>query len=379
MCVLIAVGLAGRAGYSAVLSLQGSNRAATPAQMAGAWKPIEALRVGDRVWTNQAGVAPPSETEVDARTWRQLVLRAEVPWEDGTVDDLNVETLRPPAWIAAHRPQVGASISLPLDLVEMGLPTTLRAQVVAIKPCPAIAPGPGRVVLTTVNHLNRDVRELTVCDAQGHQERIRPTGLHRFYRETDAAWVHVDQLGPGDALRGRSGRLTVVVMARVPRVHRVYNLTVEGEHLYQVSSLGAFAHNTGCSQATAELATGGNTTTKVTVGGGATTNRITAENARAIQDFVNRYQVEVTVVGSRVNPNKALTPGQSDWDYLINPIAGVKPAKSLREVENSASKYLPRGARRTDQFGNTRNGMDLQRNEAVDSTLPHVTFRPQNP
>jgi hypothetical protein len=119
-----------------------------------------------------------------------------------------------------------------------------------------------------------------------------------------------------------------------------------------------------------EIGAGGNTVAKVTVGGGATTARIAAEHARAIQEFVDRYQVEVTVVGSRVNPNKALTPGQSDWDYLINPIEGVKPTKSLREVENSATKYLPRGSRRIDELGNSRNGMDLQRNEPVDPSLP---------
>ncbi len=59
---------------------------------------------------------------------------------------------------------------------------------------------------------------------------------------------------------------------------------------------------------------------KVIVGGGATTTRISSTNAHAIQAFSTKYNVRVTVVGSRVNPDKALTPNSSDWDYLISPL-----------------------------------------------------------
>jgi RHS repeat-associated protein len=206
-------------------------------------KPIEALRVGERVWAGNPEGGQGTETRVDPATWRQLQLRAETRWDDGTLDVIEVETLQPPEWVAAHQARVGAMVPLPLDLVEMGLPEHLTGRVIANNPCPRIVRGPGQVVLTTVNHLNADVRELTVEDKQGRRESFRPTGQHRFYREVDKTWVSAAALRKGDKLHGRSTPLTVVANGAVPGVHRVYNLTVEGEHVYQVSTLGVVAHN----------------------------------------------------------------------------------------------------------------------------------------
>src|SRR5262249_24914712 len=146
---------------------------------APASKPIAAIRVGERVWADNPDGPAPSETRVDPATWRRLGLREVSRWADGTEDVILVETLQPPEWVRAHKARVGARVPLPLDAVEMGMPADLRAEVIADEPFPVIAPGPGQVVLTTVNHLNRDVRELTVEDAHGRRERIRPTGTHR--------------------------------------------------------------------------------------------------------------------------------------------------------------------------------------------------------
>jgi hypothetical protein len=46
--------------------------------------------------------------------------------------------------------------------------------------------------------------------------------------------------------RVETGRLRVVANTRVAGVHRVYNMTVEGEHVYRVSCLGALTHNLNC-------------------------------------------------------------------------------------------------------------------------------------
>jgi hypothetical protein len=165
-------------------------------------------------------------------------------WVDGTLDDIHVETLQPPEWLASHQVKEGAMVPLPLDLVEMGMPEDLQGEVLAIEPCPPIKAGPGRVVLTTVNHLNAYVLELTVENSQGHRDTIRPTGFHRFYRASDEQWVSAEDLKGEDVLQGQQGLLRVVGNTRVPGVHRVYNMTVEGQHVYRVSSFGALAHNT---------------------------------------------------------------------------------------------------------------------------------------
>jgi hypothetical protein len=209
-------------------------------------KAIETIRPGDKVLTAQGKRSEKGETEVDPRTWKLVKLRAWARWADGTLDDINIETLQPPEWLAAENVREGGYIPLPLDLLEMGLSEDLRGLALAIKPCPAIKPGPGRLVLTTVNHLNAYVRELTVEDCQGHREKIRPTGFHKFYRASDGQWLSAEDLEAGDQLQGQNGGLRVVANTRVSGVHRVYNMTVEGEHVYRVSSLGVLTHNLHC-------------------------------------------------------------------------------------------------------------------------------------
>jgi hypothetical protein len=175
-------------------------------------------------------------------------MRAEMPWDDGTLDDINVETLQSPAWIRDHDVHVGGCVPIPMDLAEMGLPEALQAKVLAIERCPPIDDGPGRVVLTTINHLNADVMELTVETANGRRETFQPTGAHKLYRASDNRWVSAWELRQGDQLAGTEEPLTVVDSRHVPGVHRVYNMTVQGEHVYHVSSLGALVHNVKCSR-----------------------------------------------------------------------------------------------------------------------------------
>ncbi|MGH7135072.1 MAG: polymorphic toxin-type HINT domain-containing protein, partial [Pirellulales bacterium] len=85
--------------------------------------------------------------------------------------------------------------------------------------------------------------ELTVEDASGRRETIKPTGYHKFYSDTRKAWVSASQLDGGERLRGVNGPLTVIDIHRIPGVERVYNMTVEGQHVYRVSFLGALVHN----------------------------------------------------------------------------------------------------------------------------------------
>jgi hypothetical protein len=245
-CLLLSMLFAGRAMWHV-------GRSEAPTASASAARPdapnarnIEAIRVGQRVVTANNGERQESKTAVDPATWRLLRLHAEDRWADGTLDTIEVETLQPPEWIKSHKAQVGALVPLPLDLVEMGMSADLRATVVANEPCPAIASGPGRVVLTTINHLNAGVLELTVADERGHSETIRPTTWHKFYSESHGQWVSAIDLRTGEQLRGVASMLTVKAVDGFPGAHRVYNMTVEGEHVYRVSMLGVLVHNVEC-------------------------------------------------------------------------------------------------------------------------------------
>jgi hypothetical protein len=216
------------------------------------FKCIEDIRVGDRVIADNPdlhGGKRFSGTRVDPTTWKKIRLYAESVWDDGTVDDIRVETLQPPEWLEARHIRVGSAVAMPLNLVEMGIPSSLKATVVGIEACPPIKDGPGEVVLTTVNHLNKYVLDLTVADQRGRQQTIGVTGFHKIYSESRKAWVSASELRAGENLVGLDGsRISVVTTVKRPTTHRVYNMTVETEHVYHVSSFGILVHNNNCSQ-----------------------------------------------------------------------------------------------------------------------------------
>jgi hypothetical protein len=69
------------------------------------------------------------------------------------------------------------------------------------------------------------------------------TGYHKFYDEADG-WQQVVQLDVGDTLRTRAGDVEVLAVERVDGTHRVYNMTVEADHVYYVGDLTTLTHNT---------------------------------------------------------------------------------------------------------------------------------------
>jgi len=150
---------------------------------------IEQLRVGQRLPSRNPDLAGHRfKTAVDPATWKLLKLRAVAVWNDGTRDVYEIETLQPPAWIKQHNAKVGATVPIPLDLVEMGSPPELTAKVLAIERCPPIEHGPGQVVLTTVNHLNAFVFRLTSTvnpDAKQIDYRYDSLGLRSGMTDPD--------------------------------------------------------------------------------------------------------------------------------------------------------------------------------------------------
>jgi len=196
------------------------------------------------------GVADPLRELTDASAeaieradYRLLILQAKEVWDDGTCNEINVETLQPWQWIDEHQAHVGSWAPLPLDTLEMGLPEGMTGKVLDILPCPKIKSGRGRVVLTTVNRMAQGVLELTLRAANGQEETLRPTGEHLFYSVSHGEWLPADQLQPGEHLDGVNGTVTVTAITTLPGTHRVYNMTVQGEHLYRVANCGVLVHN----------------------------------------------------------------------------------------------------------------------------------------
>jgi hypothetical protein len=206
---------------------------------------IADIKVGERVVVSTDDT--PKSTAVDPATWKKVTLYAEETWYDGTVDTINVVTLVPPEWITLHDAQVGNLVPIPLDVREMGLDENLLAKILAIERCPEIRAGPGRVVLTTVNHLSRGVCNLKYINSAGQNETIRPTVSHRFYSLDRKDWIHIGDARFGEKLQGLGNDIITVVSCQpLGKTERVYSMTVEDEHVYHVGKLNLLTHNNGC-------------------------------------------------------------------------------------------------------------------------------------
>ncbi|MCA9118588.1 MAG: hypothetical protein H6822_03895 [Planctomycetaceae bacterium] len=197
------------------------------------------------------GIADPLRALTDATPaqlqkadYRLVLLQAKELWEDSTYNEINVSTLQPWQWIHEHEVHVGGQAPLPLETVEMNLPFGMTGKVLDILPCPPIERGRGRVVLTTVNRLARGVIELTLRDANGREDTLRPTDEHLFYSASRGNWLSAGELQVGEHLDGVNGRITVAAITPLEGTHRVYNMTVQGEHLYRVGGCGVLVHNT---------------------------------------------------------------------------------------------------------------------------------------
>jgi len=60
----------------------------------------------------------------------------------------------------------------------------------------------------------------------------------------DRGWVQAYDLHEGEAVRTASGNAIVTGLVRNPGTFRVYNMTVESDHVFYVGDLTALVHNT---------------------------------------------------------------------------------------------------------------------------------------
>lgn len=195
---------------------------------------IEVIQPGDRVLASDADGAN-SWSEVDPATWRQVTLRMANP--ESLSEFLEVVALRPSDWLAAVEGRPGAVVALELE--EMGI--SGAAEIVSIEPCPTIASGPGRVVLSTITHVNADVRVVRLSEGAGILEL---TGSHRLFSLDRGGWIATRDLKPGETLATHEGEAVIEGIERKPGEHRVFNIEVESEHCFYVGDARLLSHNT---------------------------------------------------------------------------------------------------------------------------------------
>jgi hypothetical protein len=122
--------------------------------------------------------------------------------------------------------------------------------VLSVEPAPAPRPGRGRLVTGTFAHAATNVVDVTIA---GLTTPIGCTANHPFWSHDRQTFVAAGELKAGEQLRTADGGLTSVVSV-APRsgAERVYNLEVDGEHVYYVSADGVLVHNS-CSKLRTEL------------------------------------------------------------------------------------------------------------------------------
>ena len=154
-------------------------------------------------------------------------------------DDLSVveaEFIRPREWIESLGLAKGARLDLAVPELEIdGL-----AEVTAVRDCPPIAEGEGRVV--TGRFVTRAVvNVITVTLANGTE--IRATDVHAVWSVDREEWIPAGELEPGKRVDTLEGPVAVVSVERLESPLDVHNIEVHGEHVFRVTADGVLVHN----------------------------------------------------------------------------------------------------------------------------------------
>ena len=199
-------------------------------------KPISEVQLGERAIGKNPLREQVDESvpEPNPATWRKLTLR--LPKENGKW--LTVELLRPLDWIEDKEAAVGEMIFL--DLEEMG--AIGDAEVVSIEPCPPIQPGKANIITGKFIHevAQGDVIELRFT----HQpEATRVTSNHPYWSIDRHDFIPAGELREGEQVESLTGPARVESITPSDYSGLVYNLEINGEHVYRVGSSGLLAHN----------------------------------------------------------------------------------------------------------------------------------------
>ena len=153
--------------------------------------------------------------------------------------DLSVveaEFIRPRDWIESLGLVKGARIDLAVP--ELGIDGL--AEVTAVRACPPIAEGEGRVV--TGRFVTRDVANVVRITLASGTE-IRATDVHPVWSIDREDWVPAGKLEPGEQVDTLTGPVAVASVEPLDRHPAVYNLEVHGEHVYRIAVDGVLVHN----------------------------------------------------------------------------------------------------------------------------------------
>jgi hypothetical protein len=170
---------------------------------------------------------------------------------------------------------------------------------------------------------------------------VRPTGLHKFYSDDRRDWADTEELEVGERLRSIDGWLTVKSLVKQPGVHRVYNMTVAGEHVYHVSSLGLLSHNVkgACGPTKAKTKSSGSYTIEFSKGmkyhGKGPKSRMEASAKRISKEY------GVKAINKNWTSAKNAHEAFKQEARRIRADGGIGNPKNYNKINSPGEKYLP--------------------------------------
>jgi hypothetical protein len=199
---------------------------------------IETYEVCDRVLGENPELTAEDRAtfgpEPDTATWKKLELHC--PKRDGSWADVTM--VQPPSWLAEQGARVGGTVEI--SVPECGIDG--HAQVLTIGACPPVKRGQGHVVTATFRHHAVSTVHLRI---EGSAEPIRCTGNHPFWSEDRRQFVRADALKIGEHLSSLDGPAALVSRTDQPNPKPVFNIQVQGTHVYLVGADGVLVHNGG--------------------------------------------------------------------------------------------------------------------------------------
>ena len=198
----------------------------------GSTVPGDKILLHDLTPEQRGGQPAPIDTPVEPVGWRLLRMQMV---KDGD-DFVEIARFFDLDWIRQNKVEEGRQVQLKLD--HMGVRGW--CVVTAIEPCPRLATGPGRRVMGTFRYSRGRVYDLQV---EGEAKPIRVTGAHPFWSPDRNGWVAVQDLQIGERLLGLHGPVKVIGLALRAEEEPVYNIEVDGDHVYRVGEQGLLVHN----------------------------------------------------------------------------------------------------------------------------------------
>jgi hypothetical protein len=200
---------------------------------------IESMEVGDYVTTythEERGDRLPIDNTQGKWVARQRI-KLHLDKEDG--GHSKIVFLRDAKWVRTEQAVVGGTVYL--NMPDMGC--VGHARVEAIEPCLVFLRWGNssiRMVTGTFAHSEGLCGDLKL---KGESKPLGVTPLHPIWSEDRQDWVPAGELVPGETVKTVRGTTTVESYAMRDKPEPVFNMEVEGDHVYRVGDQGVLVHN----------------------------------------------------------------------------------------------------------------------------------------